>query len=101
VGLVLELYPRQKIVFLATSCSNDVDNVWEQTQINIGKETLEREERGQTNQMEINTSGHGDLFYQDSVPKNLIPIEEATKAGSVSTLSLSFKWSLRPSEPSP
>jgi hypothetical protein len=51
--------------------------------------------------MEINTSGHGDLFYQDSVPKNLIPIEEATKAGSVSTLSLSFKWSLRPSEPSP
>jgi hypothetical protein len=31
--------------------------------------------------MEINTSGHGDLFYRGSVPKNLIPVEEATKAG--------------------
>jgi hypothetical protein len=50
--------------------------------------------------MEINTSGHGDLFYRGSVPKNLIPIEEATKAGSISTLSLSLKRSLRPSEPS-
>jgi hypothetical protein len=54
----------------------------------------------QTNQMEINTSGHDDLFYRGSVPKNLIPIEEATKAGSISTLSLSLKRSLRPSEPS-
>jgi hypothetical protein len=34
---------------------------------------LQREERGQTNQMEINTGGHGDLFYRCSVPKNLIP----------------------------
>jgi hypothetical protein len=79
----------RKIVSLVASCSNDADDVWEQTQINIGKETLEREERGQTNQMEINTSGHGDLFYRDSVPKNLIPVEEATKAGFISTLSLS------------
>jgi hypothetical protein len=39
--------------------------------------------------MEINTSGHSDLFYQGSVPKNLVPIEEATKVGSISTLSLS------------
>jgi hypothetical protein len=30
------------MVSLATSCSNDADDVWEQTQINIGKETLER-----------------------------------------------------------
>jgi hypothetical protein len=50
--------------------------------------------------MKINTSGHGDLFYRGSVPKNLIPVEEATKAGSISTLSLSLKRSLRPSEPS-
>jgi hypothetical protein len=42
-GLALELNPRCKIVSLATTCSNDVDDVWEQTQINIGKETLERE----------------------------------------------------------
>jgi hypothetical protein len=42
---------------------------------------LSREERGQTNQMEINRSGHDDLFYRGSVPKNLIPVEEATKPG--------------------
>jgi hypothetical protein len=27
--------------------------------------------------MKINTSGHDDLFYRGSVPKNLIPVEEA------------------------
>jgi hypothetical protein len=78
----------RKIVSLAKSCSIDADDVWEQTQNNISKETF-REERGQTNQMEINTSEHGDLFYRGLVPKNLVPIEEATKAGSISTLSLS------------
>jgi hypothetical protein len=31
---------------------------------------------------------------------NLVPFEEATKAGSISTLSLSLKRSLRLSEPS-
>jgi hypothetical protein len=40
--------------------------------------------------MEINTSGHDDLFYRGSVPKNLILIEEAIKAESISTLSLSL-----------
>jgi hypothetical protein len=40
--------------------------------------------------MEINTSGHGDLFYRGSVPKNLLPVEEATKGESISTLSLSL-----------
>jgi hypothetical protein len=39
--------------------------------------------------MEINTSGHGDLFYRGSVRKNLVPVEEPTKAGSIPTLSLS------------
>ena len=39
--------------------------------------------------MEINTSEHDDLFYGGLVPKNLVPVEEATKAGSISTLSLS------------
>jgi hypothetical protein len=33
------------MVSLATSCSNDADDVWEQTQINIGKETLVRGNR--------------------------------------------------------
>jgi hypothetical protein len=52
------------------------------------RELLERGMR-KTNQIEINTSGHGDLFYRGSVPKNLVPVEEATKARSISTLSLS------------
>jgi hypothetical protein len=39
--------------------------------------------------MEINTSEHGDLFYRGSVPKNLVPVEETTKAVSISTVSLS------------
>jgi hypothetical protein len=30
-----------------------------------------------------------DLFYRGSVPKNLVPVEEVTKTGSISTLSLS------------
>jgi hypothetical protein len=48
----------------------------------------------------IKASRHDDLFYRGSIPKNLIPVEEATKDGSISTLSLSLKRSLRPSEPS-
>jgi hypothetical protein len=44
-GLALQLNSRRKIVSLATSCSNDADDVWEQTQINIGKRTLERGKR--------------------------------------------------------
>jgi hypothetical protein len=50
--------------------------------------------------MEI-TQVDDDLSYQGSVLKNLVPDEEATKVGSISTLSLSLKRSLRPSEPSP
>jgi hypothetical protein len=52
----------------------------------------------QTNQARIKASRHDDLFYRGSIPKNLIPVEEATKAGSISTLSLSLKRSLRPRE---
>jgi hypothetical protein len=32
---------------------------------------------------------HGDLFYRGLVPKNLVPVEEVTKTGSIPTLSLS------------
>jgi hypothetical protein len=42
-----------------------------------------------TNQVIIKASRHGDLFYRGSVPKNLVPVEEATKARSISTISLS------------
>jgi hypothetical protein len=38
--------------------------------------------------MEINTSEHGDLFCRGSVPKNLVHVEEAIKAGSIPTLSV-------------
>ena len=40
---------------------------------------------------------HVDLFYRGSVLSNLLPVEEATKAGSLSTLP-SLKRSLGPSE---
>jgi hypothetical protein len=39
--------------------------------------------------VKINASEHCDLFYRGSVPRNLIPVEEATKAVSIPTLSLS------------
>jgi hypothetical protein len=44
---------------------------------------------GKTNQTRIKASEHDDLFYRGSVPKNLVPIEEVTKTGTISTLSLS------------
>jgi hypothetical protein len=41
--LALELNLSQNNVSLAKSCSRNVDDVWEPTQINTSKETLERE----------------------------------------------------------
>jgi hypothetical protein len=38
------------------------------------------------------------LFYRGSVLANLLSVEVVTKTGSLSTLSLSLKRSLRPSE---
>jgi hypothetical protein len=43
----------------------------------------------QNKSSENQASKHGDLFYRGLVPKNLVPVEEATKAGFISTLSLS------------
>ena len=37
----------------------------------------------------INTIDTGDLFYRGSALEGLVPIEESTKDGSLSTLSLS------------
>jgi hypothetical protein len=51
----------------------------------LSKETLERGK----NQTRIKASEHNDLFYRGSVLKNLVPVEEVTKTGSISTLSLS------------
>jgi hypothetical protein len=51
----------------------------------------ENSDRETTNKsQEINTSDMGDLFYRGSVLENLIPVEESTKDGSFSTLSLSL-----------
>jgi hypothetical protein len=44
---------------------------------------------GENKSIKNQASEHGDLFYRGSVPKNLVPIEEVTKTGSISTLSLS------------
>jgi hypothetical protein len=54
----------------------------------LARKTFERGKRANKSS-EDQTSEHDDLFYRGSVPKNLVPIEEATKAGSISTLSLS------------
>jgi hypothetical protein len=42
-----------------------------------------------TNQPRNKASEHDDLFYRGLVPKNLVPVEEVTKTGSISTLFLS------------
>jgi hypothetical protein len=60
------------------------------------KETSPRE-RAQNKSQENKQVRHGNLFYRGSVLANLLPIEEATKAGSLSTLP-SLKRSHGPSE---
>ena len=54
-------------------------------------------ERAQNKSQANKQVRHGDLFYRGSVLANLLPVEEATKAGSLSTLP-SLKRSLGPSE---
>jgi hypothetical protein len=49
-GLALELNSSQKNVSLAKSCSRNADDVWEPTQINTSKGTLERENKSNENQ---------------------------------------------------
>jgi hypothetical protein len=47
-------------------------------------------ERGRKNKSRVSEEmRRTDLFYRGSVLTNLLPVEEATKAGSISTLSLS------------
>jgi hypothetical protein len=45
-------------------------------------------ERAKNKSNEKQADEHGDLFYRGSVPKNLVPVEEAIKVRSISTLSL-------------
>jgi hypothetical protein len=53
----------------------------------MSKGTLERGKRG--NKSSEDQCEHRDLFYRGSVLKNLVPVEEATKVGSIPTISLS------------
>src|SRR6187455_1263061 len=55
------------------------------------------QERAQNKSQANKQMRHGDLFYRGSVLANLLPVEEATKAGSLSTLP-SLKRSLGSSE---
>jgi hypothetical protein len=55
----------------------------------LALEIKTRPEERETNQPRNKASEHGDLFYRGLVPKNLVPVEEVTKTGSISTLSLS------------
>jgi hypothetical protein len=52
---------------------------------NSARELREEESKSQA----INTRDTSDLFYRGSVLENLAPVEESTKDGSFSTLSLS------------
>jgi hypothetical protein len=59
---------------------------------------INESERGRENKSQVNKQvRHVDLFYRGSVLANLLPVEEATKAGSLSTLP-SLKRFLGPSE---
>jgi hypothetical protein len=51
------------------------------------QENLERERTKKS--QAINTRDMGDLFYRGSALEGLVPVEESTKDGSLSTLSLS------------
>jgi hypothetical protein len=51
------------------------------------QENLERKKTNKSKAM--STRDTGDLFFRGSVLENLIPVEESTKDGSFSTLSLS------------
>ena len=55
------------------------------------------QERAQNKSQANKQMRHGDLFYRGSVLANLLPVEEATKARSLSTLP-SLKRSLGSSE---
>jgi hypothetical protein len=50
------------------------------------KQESEREGKQIVSKCEVR---HDDLFYRGSVLTNLLPVEEATKVGSLSTLTLS------------
>jgi hypothetical protein len=65
--------------------------------VSVSNKDTSPRERAQNKSQANKQVRHGDLFYRGSVLSNLLPVEEATKAGSLSTLP-SLKRSLGPSE---
>jgi hypothetical protein len=69
---------------------SEIYNIKHTLQAGVSVRTNVKSEReGKTNKPRSKADEHGDLFYQGSVLKNLVPIEVVTKTGSLSTLSLS------------
>jgi hypothetical protein len=56
----------------------------------VSVRNINESERGRKNKSRVSKEvRRKDLFYRGSVLANLLPVEEATKDGSISTLSLS------------
>jgi hypothetical protein len=79
----------RKIVLLAKSCSINANNFGNQLKT-MSKRTFS--ERGEGRNKSNGKDQHGwtqRFVSRGSVPKNILPVEEATKAGSIPILSLS------------
>jgi hypothetical protein len=61
-----------------------VDDLWDPTQIHTSKEALERGKQIKQESRQVNTMI---CFTEVRFQKNLVPVEEVTKTGSISTLS--------------
>jgi hypothetical protein len=56
------------------------------SRVSVSNKEMSPRERVQNKSQANEQVRHGDLFYRGSVLANLFPVEEATKAGSLSTL---------------
>ena len=56
------------------------------SRVSVSNKEMSPRERAQNKSQANKQVRHGDLFYRGSVLANLLPVEEATKAGSLSTL---------------
>jgi hypothetical protein len=61
-----------------------------QHKIILAKSSARELGKGENKSQAINTRDTGDLFYRGSALEGLVPVEESTKDGSLSTLSLSL-----------
>ena len=56
------------------------------SRVSVSNKEISPRERAQNKSQANKQVGHGDLFYRGSVLASLLPVEETTKAGSLSTL---------------